>query len=373
MNGFNPRHAFSHFYDNPTMTSPDIGGRPIWTVSDNNKRPIHMGVLLDQGRVVGARPDDAEARLTLDELTRRLPDAANACAMWDHGLTGHVIVDIESSCPPAERDRLLAGLLPHTVYAEVSRSGRGYHLVIPTPPNLRNFPRAMYKRKLQASDRSVEILLYHWCTFTRTPIPGEIIDAAAAYAADDAPSPAELYADLAIAARDRVANGVTVGDAAALLDAPDDPLVAAVERLVVRDVLADHASRYTKTVSDFDGDDSRYEYSVITALAHSVDRVAPLYVRRAAAKGAPGMHASGAITADQLARWTYLAAVEVLPHRPKHDGDREGVPFLLWRVTTAIATTTTRNGVGTTPAKHPRTITVDYATAQVTPVLNSVQ
>ena len=339
---FDPRHAFAHFYGNPTMAGPDIGGRPIWTVSDNDKRPIHMGVLLDQGRVVGARPDDVDARLTLDELAHRLPTAANACALWDHGLTGHVIVDIESDCSVETRNRLLGGLLPHAVYAEVSRSGLGYHLVIPTPTNLRDFPHAMYKRKLQAADRSVEILLHHWCTFTRTPIPGDVVDAARAFAAAAphavCPNIESLYALLATHAN-TAAHGEAVSDDYHALLPPRDEATAAAEDAIIASVVADHLSTYTKTAADFNHDHSRFEFSQLASLARAISLQHLLHTHTTDA--AP-------LTPDRLAGMTYRAGVAVIAHRPKHDGQRLGLPYLLYQAAAVVRTIDL--GVGAAPA-----------------------
>ncbi|MFP3802932.1 hypothetical protein, partial [Paraburkholderia sp. SIMBA_027] len=81
-------------------------------------------------------------------------------------------------------------------------SGRGYHLVIPVPTNLHDFPVAVGKRVLREEHGWYELLFEHWVTFTRRPVPADVL--ARAESTPDTPRFAaveDVYAALAAKAK----------------------------------------------------------------------------------------------------------------------------------------------------------------------------
>lgn len=307
MSHTDPRVAYPGFYENPIISA--IADVERWTVSDNEKVPINMRELLDRGRIWGAHEITSECLVTLDEMTERLPLAANNAFYLRAQTDGFLVLDIEKTCPPHIAAKLLT--IP-ALYAERSMSGKGYHLVLPLPTNFWDYPIATGKRVLKEEHGWYEILLDHWVTFTRNVMP-----------AGDLPAPdlasdgwAELYAKLA-------------GDA---VEAPTSEFDVSTERpeIVRADQIIELMTRrgLEKCLDDFNGDSSRFEFSSLGTL---YNRLSPILVAIKDAEPAAEFDASAK-------SWLiYEAAAKLLPHRDKHDEIRNGMPLLLNAAVSLVA------------------------------------
>lgn len=303
-----PRDVFPVFYANPAVQ--DLAHAERWTVSarlpgrETRKAPINARALLEQGRISGAYRTDEECLVALDRLTEEIPDAANTAFYLNAQVDGYAVLDIEPSCPPEISAELLK--IP-SLYAEESMSGRGYHLLLPLPANFWNFPIATSKKVLKEKHGYYEILLEHWVTFTRrdivtpTPQPG-------AWEA--------LYEQLASQA---------VATASAELDVSlDKPEI--VREGQILSVMT--AKPLEKSVEDFHGDHSRFEFSTMGTLYNKL-RLVLLAVQDAE---------PNAIYGETEQSWLlYEAARALLPHRDKHDEERNGMPLLLNTAVSLIA------------------------------------
>lgn len=325
-----PRPHFPEFYENPAIAT--LASAPRWTVSATlaeniddpddpkatRKAPIDMRQLLDGTDVKGRRlrgawSRDEQCLVTLDELSDRMPAAANTAFYLQAATDGLVVIDIEPGCPPEVAADLLA--LPGMIYTEESMSGRGYHLVAPLPSNFSRFPIAAGKKVLRHEKGWYEILIEHWITFTRRPIRS----------VPDAPETAEftsvedLYTALAEKARRSAAAALDVHTAVELPNIPHR------DRIVTKIVAL--ATHRMKTPEDFDHDLSRYEFSVLGTLYHQMLGVIVSYMQFENLRFS---------TSDQA--WLlYQAATEILEPRPKHNERRNGRPFLLDRAAAMIA------------------------------------
>ena len=301
---------------------------PRWTVSGRlgddpqatAKAPIDMCELLDTGHVRGARTHDETCLVTLDELADRLPNAANAAFYLTSAIDGCLVVDIEPGCPPEVSANLLA--MPGILYAEVSMSGRGYHLVMPRPDNLSEHPTAARKAVLRETHGWYELLCTHWVTFTRRPIPEGNLDRARAVDLDAAPfsSIEDVFADLADhtpADRNGAATDISTRDRR--------PVIRGDAEIIRRTV--EDATPRLKTLGDFDNDTSRWEFSVLGTLHHAMRR--PL-IR-------VGFMERQSYDGEAQAWLLYEAALQVLPHREKHDTKRHGRPYLLYEAAAMVA------------------------------------
>lgn len=282
------------------------------------KAPIDMRCLIDQGRVRGAFAISPECLVSLGELAGFLPQAANAALYLQSSTDGYVVVDIEPDCPEEVALSLLA--LPGVAYSEVSMSGRGYHLLLPQPRNLRDFPAAAEKRVLRHEAGHYEILLDHWATFTARPVPESVMASAAA-----APrlfgSVEELYASLA--AHARPSSAASADDVALTAEMPEIPRAEDI----VSDAVLSAGSRL-KTPEDFGDDMSRFEFSVLAVLYRELEVQVNPY------RASDGPAAYGP---SEMAWLLYSAAVKVLPWRPKHGTRRNGRPYLLYRAASMVA------------------------------------
>lgn len=319
-----PQAAFPEFYDNFAVKV--LADAERWTVSGRigdedrkGKAPIDIRHLIDVGRVRGAFDISPSCLVDLDSLTRAIPDAANHAFYLQSSTDGVMVVDIEPDCPEEVALDLLR--LPGILYSEVSMSGRGYHLVTPVPTNLHDFPGAAGKRVLREEHGWYELLFEHWVTFTRHPIPADVL--ARAESIPDTPLFAtveDLYAALAAKAKSAVqvcSTTVCTGD--------EIPAIKGGTQIIEQTVGGAHPR--LKSLDDFDGDHSRWEFSTLGVLYREMRRhmVVIGFLRRTAYSAA-----------DET--WLlYQAVQEVLPPRPKHSERRNGRPFLLDRAAAMVA------------------------------------
>ncbi|MFD8609433.1 hypothetical protein [Streptomyces sp. NPDC059631] len=333
-----PHAWFPQFYGNPAIRT--LASACRWTISGHigeespddptkppkRKAPIDVRHLLagctsgcrHASPLRGAFALDETCLLTLGELTAAMPNAANTAFYLQAQTDGLLVLDIEADCPPRLATDLLR--LPGILYSELSMSGRGFHLLMPLPKNFHAFPIAASKRVLREEHGWYELLLDHWSTFTRQPVPDRIV--ARFNAATSAPAFAtieDLYAHLAVnISENSSASGSDVDTAE---DMPDIPYAQAI----VEQALAS-ARHQLRDPGDFNHDMSRWEFSVLASLYGWIRTQLRAY-------SALGVEYSTGDTTWLL----YKAAVDVIPARPKHSERRNGRPFLLDRAAALVA------------------------------------
>lgn len=333
-----PHAWFPQFYGNPAIRT--LASACRWTISGQigeetlddpikpprRKAPIDVRHLLDgctssckhAGPLRGAFALDETCLLTLDELTAAIPNAANTAFYLQAQTDGLLVLDIEADCPPGVAADLLR--LPGILYSELSMSGQGFHLVMPLPKNFHDFPIAADKRVLREEHGWYELLMDHWSTFTRQPVPDRIVvNVDAATTVPAFASLEDLYAQLAVKASESSGVSASAVDTAEYM--PDIPYSQAI----VEQTLA-RASRQLRDPGDFNHDMSRWEFSVLASLYG-------LMRPQLRAYSALGVEYSTGDTAWLL----YKAAVDVIPARPKHSERRNGRPFLLDRSAVLVA------------------------------------
>ncbi|MBT8162932.1 MULTISPECIES: hypothetical protein [Arthrobacter] len=333
MTSVDPRAWFPGFYANPAVQALAPASR--WTISgqlgdneDQRKAPVDIRELLDHRRLRGAWALDDRCLLTLDELTSRLPTAANCAFYLRAPLDGLIVIDIEKSCPPDISGQLLA--LPSIIYSEQSMSGLGYHLLTALPGNFADFPGAAGHKVLREEHGWYEILIDHWITFTRRPLDEDAVNRGRS--ADVTPgfsSVEAVYAALAEAARSRNTGS---GAVATTVHVPDIPGSGRIVRQMI-----DGTRKRLKTPDDFHGDTSRWEFSVLGTLYHEMHT----HLAGPAGFGCP-------YSRSDQAWLLYQAAVRILPERHKHHERRNGRPFLLDRAAAMIAGQSPAGGRSTT-------------------------
>lgn len=333
-----PHAWFPQFYGNPAIRT--LASACRWTISgqigeetpDDSAKPPKRKVPIDvrhllagctsrcehAGPLRGAFAPDETCLLTLDELTAAIPKAANTAFYLQAQTDGLLVLDIEANCPPDVATDLLR--LPDILYSELSMSGQGFHLVMPLPKNFHDFPVAAVKRVLREEHGWYELLMDHWSTFTRQPVPHHIVaHANAATGAMAFASIEDLYAQLAMNASESSGASASAVDTAE--DMPDIPYSQAI----VEQTLASAHHRLSDP-GDFNHDMSRWEFSVLASL-HGWMRT------QLRAYSALGVEYSTSDTAWLL----YKAALDVIPVRPKHSERRNGRPFLLDRAAALVA------------------------------------
>lgn len=298
---------FPGFYSHPVIHA--LSGQPKWTVSDADKVPIDMRHLLETGLIRGAYSPDATCLTTLPTILERIPSIANHAYRLDAQIDGYMVLDIEKTCPPEVAQRLLK--LPF-LYGELSMSGRGYHLVMPLPTNMHEFPLAADKLVLREEHGWYEILIEHYVTFTRKPIPQERLTQ---HQTGPAPTWDEVYAELAALAVESVSVDLDIDEVK-----PEIPYEDAILGLITR-------NPYRRTLGDFHDDNSRYEFGM---LGYYYNRLRPVIEETSFAQ-------AHTYTESERAWLIYEAAKGQLEWRPKHDELRAGLPVLLNAATSVVA------------------------------------
>lgn len=338
MASFDPRVRYKDFYGNDAIRS--IADKRRWSISTAGKKPVDTSWLAAAigGRLPslppegvdppGARLSDPSTMMTLDELTDLVPDATNFAFALEYTEDQIVILDVE---PHAPADVKAKALRLKALYRERSLSGRGYHMVFPSPSDLFERYPAAARRVVKRKDGAYELHMRHWVTFTRDTEP---------HTGSLDTSPKAMYAPLPrpgdsdfddsgdfrkfIAPLFRAQRAVTEGTAPDTVDAfLTDEQADLVERIV-----ASGEAEYGKTLSDFDDDASRYEFGYMSHILNVVrSHVEPLdfdgrIVRRTvqASRG-------------QCCIMAYMIGTQLVPHRKKHEQRRDGMPWLLYTAT----------------------------------------
>ena len=308
-----PRLLYPDFYNNPCIQ--ELSRKCKWTVSDNTKRPINIQAIAFDDRIVGADCNRlSECCMDLDmmlqfatphnlEFGNKDPIYFANYAFYLDALSDHyVVLDIEPNCPAEIKEQLLN---TDYVYGEISLSGKGYHLIYPLPDCINEYPDAINKKSFKEK-KWYEIHLEHWITFTRNTIP-------ASTGAESSFIP--IFRELASKQKKTVESNI---DITALTDnIPNkDPILT----------IASSGQKFSKTVSDYDNDWSKYEFAYMGYLYRKLRNISKTAIGK-------GHH----YTPEELAYLTYLMAKSVMQHRDKHEEKRENLPWLLYLAKTIAA------------------------------------
>lgn len=157
-----------------------LSHRKCWTVSDAKKRPINVALFIETNKIQLATEYDGSQFCTRDELDRNphLALRTNDTVYIQAPIDGLCILDIEPICPDDIKHELLG--LPW-IYAERSRSGKGFHLILPLPKDYIKYGLKLAETKAIPSIQTVlvnnkpkpvyELLINHYCILTGDEIP----------------------------------------------------------------------------------------------------------------------------------------------------------------------------------------------------------
>ena len=265
-----------------------------WTVSDQNKRPIDMRRLMTEQFVIGAKHPDERCLLTLDEVLTALPNASNTTFYLKAVIDRICVVDIEPGCDPQLRQSLLA--LPH-LYAEKSMSGKGYHLICPLPAGFSS----QTPRRLRHDSGDFEILFEHWVTFTHNTID-----------VPQSKQPTSLDTIYDELMETHMQRQVAKRHVDISLDPGTIPYFDEIVTHIANEPFVQKLSDFKDPVRI--GDHSRFEYSCLGTL----------YRRLLSFSDRSGM----SFTDNEAAHIIAEALRYMIPHRPKHDEYRDGLPLL---------------------------------------------
>lgn len=298
--------------------------KSLWTVSSvTTKMPLDLQWFMqhkgEPGAIKGAKFMDHRSLGTYQELMEYIPNPATATYYYAMKNEDYIFLDIEPKCPEHIRNHLLQ--LPY-VYGEVSMSGKGYHLLLPKPDNVKDYPDALVKLQLKEEHGYYEILVNHYASFTgkTIPLPTKVNDFTAA-----------LYKSLAENVVATKSVGLMDTD---LPDLDEVPYAEDVIRLTLRKPFGKTLEDY-KEVDDYGRprQGNSYEFGLMNYYAHRIYKMTQLDVFK--------IHT---YTDQELLTILYHIVKDQLDHRPKHDEirhDDNGNPisFLLRQCNAAMSQT----------------------------------
>lgn len=326
------------FKQNPLIRK--LASEENWTLSDIQKRPINARAYLVSGMIYNAKFDGENPLVTLDELDND-PNlqAVNRAYRLKARENRVIAVDIEPEAP--EMMKLQALNMP-AHYTELSTNG-GVHLLIQVPEDIitdenrymfddlavmkEPVPKDPVTDKQERGAYFEVIFNDHFITFTKRMLTTKpCVD----YNQDpQAKSQLKAFIDnITLLDRKRkeereLAKKFRIQMIEGMVD---DEKRAHIERFInMKPFEQVRRQASEKDVSDFGGDDSRYEMSVAGSIAFHVIRIHKL-----AKDTLSFQDMANALTEQDLVYSIYLILKDVIPYRDKHDEDREGLSWLLF-------------------------------------------
>lgn len=241
----------------------------------------------------------------------------------DAATMGAYAIDIEKTCPKELRAAILKAMEPYTQHLERSLSKKGYHLIVDAMPA--DMPTAKYRKWL-------ELLSKHHCTFTLEEVDFATAEAES-FDTNESVSDAEAGAFLS-----RIVPGLTPEELYDLVKAesPSKPIADGAPLEAYKKVAGMFDGRhadlfglmcdmeYQKTVDDFHGDWSSYEFGYASKLHYLLRRLCQDMI------DADCRHYTIDITKEQAIMLVYMVLKQSLPPRDKHRQSRNGLPWLLY-------------------------------------------
>lgn len=327
------------FRQNPLIQH--LANDPFWTVSDDDKRPVNARILLEKGLVFNAKfENNKESPLvTLHELDDDPKlQAVNRAYRLQARVNRVIAIDVEPHAPEEMKQQVLA-FPAH--YTELSKNG-GVHLVIRVPDDLITEQNkymfeelSVFKEPVPKDEKGKEIrsayfevlFNHHYMTFTkRMDTQKPCVD----YNQDRiAKQKLEAFLQTIVQMDEQkkkereLAKQYSVHIMNQLLDEEKQKQLQKFLSLKAFNEAIEQASH--KKVEDFGKDYSRYEMGVATGLAFHTTKIHKL------AKGTRSFSSlAKSITEQDLVYAIYMLLKDIVPYREKHDGNREGLPWLLF-------------------------------------------
>ena len=290
----------------------DIKDNPLWTITDiRDKKPLDARLLLDQRITIGASFErDHSPLVKLNDIILWLAASHLSTPNFAYYLNAqrddHVILDIEPKCPPKVKQHLIHGY--KWDYGEYSLSGNGVHLGFLLPKDhALSFERLSVLKHPQGY---YEFLINQkYCTFTMrqfSPFPSH-----------NKKSLYDLLLPLYTVWKAKQATTISIDVSS------QRPNIS--EETSIKYALH-HSPPLKKTIVDYAGDSSRYEFAYACLLTHQLRKII-----------ANMKDTSHNYLPDHFAWLIYEELIKRLDPRDKHREQREHLPWLLYLAKTAVS------------------------------------
>lgn len=282
----------------------------IWTVSDQNKKPLDFNALL-KGQIYGNILPGAtfengnQPLVTLYDILNSGWNFTNVTMLLNQAAYKLCVLDIEPECPDNLKQELTS--LPCS-YMETSMSGKGVHMIFENMQT--DYPQILASKQVLKMDKLYEFLLNrHYVTFTGNMLIN---------------NPTRPVEDIKTEF-DKLASKATVMKVTELdtSDLPNISNIHASNKILGRLV---NEIQYNKTPDDFKDyknggkpDISRWEYGYMGFI----------YIRLVNILCAAPYNTQKYSKQEQLVL-LYEASRLIIPYREKHDTYRQGLPYLMY-------------------------------------------
>lgn len=321
------------FLANPLIQQ--MANIPQWTLSDKDKKPINSRLYIQTGEMQLFKqrtPDDLSALTSLHQINT-IPelDHINRAFRFDgneYRRNPFICIDIESRAPESVVQYFMQ--MP-VHYAEYSRSG-GFHLLIEVPGHCID-PEMNYlfnTTVIENERKEFEFILNrHFCTFTKKVIPTREPDFSTPDTNDSQTIKALLQNILKMDAKNAKRRQEKREATIKRKEAFDTNNLPRHVIKLANIVPSDYIEKLHKlSPDDYVGDKSRYEFNLATKLVGKMYRMIEL-------NKDPMLGSKFGKPISELDAWDYAYAChymleQMVPEREKHEGLREGLPWLLF-------------------------------------------
>lgn len=294
-----------------TDIAKKLAGNKRWTVSEN-KKPLDIYELMDNGKFIGAMEKNSlyltDMQTILNHPGTRF--TSHLTYYLDADMDNIVILDIEPDCPKDLRDRLTG--MP-CMYAEKSLSGKGIHMIFPYPYDIQEkYKNAHDKIVLKGEGNYYEILIQHYVTFTGNT------DGITVKHEETYKEFRELFESLCKTQKESKPMKLSI-------ETMDHEKIQAksLDRIMGLMEQSAYARIRYKDISDYENDNSKYEYAVIMHLYKQLYHICNM----------EKIKQDHEYTIDEKGWILYDVASRFLPERSKHAEVRSGMPWLYYLTT----------------------------------------
>lgn len=281
-----------------------------WTVSTNDKIPIDIVELVNNNKLMGAHFQDERSLTDLEFIAKTFDFNCGYTYFLSQRNDKYIILDIEPICPDHIKEYLLK--LPY-IYGEISKSGKGYHLIFNRPKCFNEFTDIIMKPAFIHQKRSFEILLNHYVTFTGNMLPKQ----------KNRLSQNEFEKFFSeFAKKQPKPSKITINFDDSIESIPNFDLIMNLMDNIEYD-RSPNEEYFLK--ADRTTDWSKYEYNYASFLHWKLDNICNTAIVQ-----------KNPLNEQQKAYIVYKTLTEKLNERNKHNSQRNNMPFLLYVSVTAL-------------------------------------
>lgn len=283
-----------------------------WTVTEpDTKRPIDipwMWATAPDCQIRGCDYRLPDTMLTLPKLVEMTTADGQEVMNFAYYLTPDlddiIVVDVE---PTATNEVKEAFLNTPFIYGETSMSGRGFHLIYPKPKHLFDkYPISQTKSRLRSEDKTFEILIEHWVTFTGNQVKPPAM-------------PRNTLESLVESLFANATESPTESTLSVSEDAPES--VTTWMYTEFAPIILRQAASNAPTLEECHQDMSEYEARYVTYLIRQFNQIMKAYNTRIPEPYIP--------TDDEVVYFAALLAEEMLDWREKHERIFNGHKWLI--------------------------------------------